>query len=98
MSIKHVVLVEWKDNADEATINDFFNSVSDFVGKIDGVQEVEWGINFTDRAGNFSHAGIVTMDNKETLEKYGPHPLHQAALSIASPILKNIMVVDFVPN
>ena len=98
MTVKHMVLVEWKDDADQATIDSFMSMVGAFQGKIDGVESVEWGENFSDRAGNFTHAAIVTLRDKEALAGYGPHPEHQAALAVASPAVANIMVADFEPN
>ncbi len=94
MTVQHVVLVEWKDDADLAAIDGFFSAVSAFPGKIDGVEKVEFGENFTDRAGNFTHCGIITLRDKDALAGYGPHPEHQAALDIAKPALANIMVAD----
>lgn len=94
MAVQHIVLVEWKDDADQAAIDGFVSAVSAFPGKIDGVEKVEFGENFTDRAGNFTHCGIVTLRNKEALAGYGPHPDHQAALDIAKPALANIIVAD----
>lgn len=98
MTVQHVVLVEWKDGADQTTINAFMSAVEGLNGAIDGVENVQWGENFTDRAGNFTHAAIVTMRDKDVLSAYGPHPAHQAALDIAKPILANIMVADFEPK
>ncbi len=94
MAVQHIVLVEWKDDADPAAIDGFASAVSEFPNKIDGVEKVEYGENFTDRAGNFTHAGVVTLRDKDALAGYGPHPAHQAALDIAKPALANIMVAD----
>ena len=94
MTVQHIVLVEWKDEADEATIDGFASAVGELTNKIDGVEDVQWGKNFTDRAGNFTHAGIVTMRDKDVLAVYGPHPDHQAALADAMPLIANIMVSD----
>lgn len=98
MSVKHVVLIEWKDDADPAIIDAFFSAVAAFPGQIDGVESVEWGTNFTDRAGNYTHAGIVTMRDKEVLAGYGPHPVHQAAVALAMPAIANMIASDFEPN
>ncbi len=94
MAVQHIVLVEWKEDADPAAINGFASAVSAFPGQIDGVEKVEFGENFTDRAGNFTHCGVVTLRDKDALAGYGPHPVHQAALDIAKPALANILVAD----
>lgn len=97
MTVQHLVLVEWKDEASDDTIQEFMNAVAAFPGKIDGVESVQWGRNFTDRAGNYTHAAIVTLRDKDALAAYGPHPEHQAALAIAGPVLQSILVADFEP-
>jgi hypothetical protein len=94
MTIQHVVLVEWKDDADQAAIDGFVSAVAALPGKIDGVEKVQFGENFTDRAGNFTHMGIVTLRDKDALAGYGPHPEHQAALEVGMPAVANIIVAD----
>ncbi len=94
MTVQHIVLVEWKDEADDATIDAFLAAVSALPEKIDGVEKVEFGKNFTDRAGNFTHVGIVTMRDRDVLAAYGPHPEHQAALAGAMPVVEKIIVAD----
>jgi hypothetical protein len=98
MTVQHLVLVEWKDEADDATIDAFMTAVGSFPDKIPGVEKVEWGRNFTDRAGNFTHAAIVTLRDKEALANYGPHEDHQAALAAAGPMVASIIVADFEPS
>ncbi|NKB50195.1 MAG: hypothetical protein GKS02_12635 [Alphaproteobacteria bacterium] len=94
MSIKHMVFVEWKDGTDDAIIDGFSSAVNAFPGQIDGVESVEFGKNFTDRAGNFTHCGVVTLRDKDALAGYGPHEAHQAALAVAMPAVANIIVAD----
>ncbi len=94
MTVQHIVLVEWKEDADQAAIDGFVSAVSAFPNEIDGVEKVEFGKNFTDRADNYTHAGIVTMRDKDVLAAYGPHPVHQAALAIAGPAVEKIIVAD----
>ena len=98
MTVQHLVLVEWKDEASDATIQSFMNAVAEFPGKIDGVESVQWGRNFTDRAGNYTHCAIVTLRDKDALSAYGPDPVHQAALAIAGPVIESILVADFEPS
>jgi len=98
MTVKHIVLIEWKDDADAATIDAFMSAAAAFPDQIDGVESVEWGENFTDRAGNYTHAAIVTMRDKDVLAGYGPHPVHQAAVAMAMPVIANMIAADFEPN
>ena len=81
MTVQHIVLVEWKDDADPAAIDGFVSAVSAFPGKIDGVEKVEFGENFTDRAGNYTHVGIVTLRDKDVRWHW---PKHSTAVNRTS--------------
>jgi len=94
MAIQHIAFVEWKADADPAVVEAFLSAVRSFPDKIDGVEKVELGRTFTERAGNFTHAAIVTMRDRDVLASYGPHPVHQAAVAIAEPALANMLVAD----
>ena len=97
MTVKHIVLVEWKDEADDVTIDAFMSAVGAFPDKIDGVEKVEFGKNFSERAGDYTHAAIVTLRDRDALAAYGPHPEHQAALADAMSVVENILVADIEP-
>lgn len=57
--------------------------------------EVKSGKNFTDRAGSFSYAIIVTLQDKDTLSGYGPHPAHQEVTKTLGGLTENLIAVDF---
>ena len=70
-------------------------AVAELKDKVPGVLAVKGGKNFSDRAGNISHAAIVTLADKEALSGYGPHPAHQAVVKVLGGWVKNITVGDF---
>ena len=94
MAVQHIVLVEWKADADDATKDAFMSAAREFPNKIDGVENVEFGENISERGGNFTHVGIVTLRDRDALAGYGPHPEHQAAIGAAMPAIENILVAD----
>ena len=65
---------------------------------IDGVEGIQSGPDFSGRAGNFTHAAIVTMRDRDVLSAYGPHPAHKAVQQLLHPIVANLQVIDFEPS
>ena len=98
MTVKHIVLVAWKPEISEEAIADGMKSIGGLADKIDGVLDVEWGANFTDRAGAFTHGAIVTMRDRDVLAAYGPHPAHQEVLKDLMPAAADLLVLDFEPS
>ena len=95
MAVQHIVLLELKDGVSDADIDQALNAVAGLNGKVPGVLGVKAGKNFTDRAGNISHAAIVTLEDRDALAGYGPHPAHQEVAKILGGLTQNLMVVDF---
>ena len=65
--------------------------------KIDGIEKIESGKDFSGRAGDFTHAVIVTMRDKDVLAAYGPHPAHKEVQDLLHPVVKTLWVIDFEP-
>ena len=95
MAVQHIVLLEPKNGVTDAQMREALKSAAGLKGKVPGVSEVKSGKNFTDRAGNFSHAIIVTLQDKDTLSGYGPHPAHQEVAKTLGGLTENLFAVDF---
>ena len=93
MTIEHIVLLEKKDDAKDEQTQAALAGIKGLKEKISGVLEVKISDNITDRA-PYSHGAIITMQDRETLAKYGPHPAHQEVLELLQPVAANIVVVD----
>ena len=95
MTVKHIVMLESSAGVPEDAKMAALQSVHALHGKIDGIEGVTSGKDFSGRAGDFTHSVIVTMRDKSILAEYGPHPAHKEVQSILSPIVKTLWVVDF---
>ena len=95
MTVEHIVLLEFQEDADPAAIEAAVAGIHKLKGAVPGVLEVKTGKNFTDRAGAITHAAIVTLEDKAALEGYGPHPAHQEVAGALRAIAKSLMAVDF---
>lgn len=96
--IKHIVMWKLKDEAhgnDKATnaklIKEKLEALS---GKIDGLLKIEVGIDFLG-GGNFDVALYSELREKEDLEIYQNHPLHQAVLPFIREAVIDRKAVDF---
>ena len=98
MTVQHIVLVEFNDGVAEDAKMAALQSVHALQGKIDGIDGVTSGKDFSGRAGDFTHSVIVTMRDKSVLAEYGPHPAHKKVQAILGPIVKTLWVVDFEPS
>ena len=93
MTIEHIVLFEKKDDATDEQTQAALAGIKSLKEKIPGVLEVKISDNITDRA-PYSHGAIITMQDRETLAEYGPHPAHQEVLQLLQPVAANLVVVD----
>ncbi len=94
MSIEHIVLIEANEGKSEQEAKELLDAISGLKGKIPGVLDVKLGANFTNRAPDVTHAAVVTLEDKEALAGYGPHPAHKDVLKLLLPFAKNVTVVD----
>ena len=96
MAVKHIVLIEPNNSVDDATMQGLIDQMIPLLLQIPGVQDANAGKNFTDRAPpGVTHALVVTLDTKDSLAGYGPHPIHQQVLGLLKPAVKNVAAVDF---
>ena len=81
--VKNIVFWKLKDEAhgnNKATNAQLIKSkLEDLNNKIEGVIKIEVGIDFLG-GGNYDVALYSELTNKETLDIYQNHPLHQALL------------------
>ena len=80
-----------KPGADQQAIDD----LQALKGQIPGLLSVDAGRNFSDRAGNYNFAAVMTLEDKDALAGYGPHPAHQAVAGRLGGLANGLMVVDF---
>ena len=97
MTVQHIVMLEFNDEVDEKTRMNSLKAVESLKDRIDGIEKIESGKDFSGRAGEFTHALIVTMRDKDVLGAYGPHPAHKEVQDLLHPVVKTLWVIDFEP-
>lgn len=97
MTVQHIVLLEFRDGVSEEDKSGALRVIEGLKDKIDGIESIVSGRDFSGRAGDFTHAVIVTMRDKDVLAAYGPHPAHKAVQEVLHPLVATLWVVDFEP-
>lgn len=95
--LRHVVLFQFKEDAPAENIKTIEDGFRALPGKIKEITDFEWGTNIggKERSQGYTHCFIVTFAGTEGLEKYLPHPAHQAFVELLKPTLEKALVIDY---
>lgn len=96
-TIRHVVLLQFIEDADPDLIPEIEQAFVALKDKIDFIEDLEWGLNDSPEEKNdgFTHCFFLSFKSMEDLKKYGPHPAHQAFVALLKPQLKKVLVFDY---
>ena len=84
MTVQHIVMLEFNEGVAEDAKMAALKDVEALKGKIDGIESVQSGKDFSGRAGNFTHSVIVTA--------------HKEVQAVLGPIVKTLWVIDIEPS
>jgi hypothetical protein len=94
--IEHIVLFKWKLDASAEAVTAVIENLKALKNQIPGIVDLSCGKNFSERGKGFEHALVVRFEDREALESYGPHPLHQEVVqNLVKPILDDIIAIDY---
>ncbi len=95
--LRHLVLLKFKDNAEEQDIREVEEAFSALPAKISSIESFEWGTNDSplDLHKEFTHCFLVTFKSEEGLSKYLPHPEHQAVSELLEPHTEDMLILDY---
>jgi len=93
--IQHMVMFKFAETTTRAQQDGVMQHVQD-LRDIPGVMEVHCNHDISDRSKGYSLGMVVRMKDRETLQSYGPHPVHQALVGRLKEIgLVDLIVLDF---
>ena len=97
MSLRHVVMFTWKDEASAEQITEIEQAFAALPSKIDTIQDFEWGTDISggERTKGFTHCFVVSFKDEEGLAAYAPHPAHQEFVALMKPCLQDVLVIDY---
>ena len=95
--LRHVVLFQFKPEADPAAIKIAEDAFLVLPSKIPQIQDFEWGLNNSPEGldKGFTHCYFLTFKSEEDRAVYLPHPDHQAFGALLEGILADVLVVDY---
>jgi len=96
--LRHVVLFKFKDSVQSEAIKKAEEAFTALPNKISEIKDFEWGINNSPEGldKGFTHCYFLTFNNnEEDRAVYLPHPDHKAFGEILSPLLEDVLVVDY---
>lgn len=64
-------------------------------GNIPGVAEIACGTDFSGRSQGFDVGLVVSLESRQALDEYGPHPVHQAFVEGFRHLWTEVMALDF---
>ena len=95
--LRHVVLLKFKDSSSSTDIKNVEDAFRALPSKIATIKTFEWGTNNSPENLNqgFTHCFFVSFASEKDREVYLPHPAHKAFVSVLSPHLDKVLVIDY---
>lgn len=97
--VVHVVLIQFKPEVTAQQRGQVINASLDRLKMIPGVVSVTAGPKVRDdrpvHIRDYDVGILVVLDSVTALDRYGPHPLHQAFVQEFQPLFARLQVVDF---
>lgn len=93
--IKHIVTWKLQEENKATNATEIKSKLEALVGKIDGIVELEVGIDFNQSDAAHDVLLYSTFATKADLDNYQTHPLHVEAASFIKSVVTNRVVVDY---
>src|SRR5262245_36339875 len=95
--LRHVVLVQFKEDATKEQIQEVVTQFGAMKNKIDVIAGFEWGtdVSVENLAQGFTHCFVVTFKDAKARDHYLPHPVHEEFKKLALSRIEQVMVIDF---
>jgi len=96
--VRHFGIFKFKEGVKEQQVQECFTALKGMVGKIEGLEDIEYGPYNSSEGMNqgFSHGFIMTFRDTASRDAYLPHPIHEEAKQVVLPKLEDVIVFDFI--
>jgi Stress responsive A/B Barrel Domain len=95
MPVNHQVWIKFRSEASAEQIDAVLADLRALRGKVPGILDMNVGRNFTDRANGYQYGLMVILQDKASLEAYGPHPEHAKVAVKIRAIAESVMALDY---
>ncbi|XP_022730735.1 stress-response A/B barrel domain-containing protein At5g22580-like [Durio zibethinus] len=92
---KHLVIVKFKE---DVVVEEILKGMEKLVSEVDAVKSFEWGQDIEGQEmlrQGFTHAFLMTFDNKEDYTAFVSHPSHLEFSATFSTAIEKIVLLDF---
>jgi hypothetical protein len=86
----HCFAFRWNAGVTDEQIQRAADEIRELQGEIPGLLETYVGKNESPRSQGFAFCGVMKFADKESFEKYGPHPSHQKLLVWLMPLIEPV--------
>ena len=93
--IVHIVMFKFKEENREANIAKAKEMLEALVGKVESLESMEVGIDFSRSERAFDMSLYSTFDTKEGLARYAVHPAHLEVVEFIKATTELSRVVDY---
>jgi Stress responsive A/B Barrel Domain len=90
----HAFAFRWRSGVTEDQKQRVISEIRQLQGQIPGLLETYVGKNISPRGQGYELGGVMKFAHRESLDAYGPHPVHQALVSWLMPLIEPLEV-DF---
>ncbi len=92
--VKHIVMFKLKNKTRE-NLDTLIGALRGMEGKIDVLQFIEVGEDFKESDRSFDVILTTQFANREDLQAYSDHPVHQPVIQTARSLCAQTVVVDY---
>jgi hypothetical protein len=95
--VRHVLLLQPRSETTPQAIEACREALASLVGRIPGLLDFHWAVNFVapERRESFTHGFTMDFVDRESLDAYGPHAEHKVAAALVRAAFERIVVLDF---
>ena len=94
--IKHVVMLKFKKDAQEAGIGELGKKLGALPAEIPEIKSYEFGRDVIRSDRSYDFALVSVFEDIESLKRYQIHPRHQEVLKKIKDLCESVIVADFV--
>ncbi|NIQ03364.1 MAG: Dabb family protein [Nitrospinaceae bacterium] len=92
--VKHIVMFKLKEKSDD-NLKKLVSALEGMRGKIDSLKHLEVGLDFKGSERSYDLVLTTHFENRQGLEAYSKHEVHQPVIELARALCSNTVVVDY---
>jgi len=92
--VKHIVMFKLKNKTRE-NLDTLITALKGMEGKIDSLRSIEVGEDFKESERSYDVVLTTQFEDREGLQSYAEHPVHQPVIQTAQSLCLPTVVVDY---